>query len=235
MCDIMSEVDIETPYLSEEVELKKITPIHVLIAMSKVTAWQNFTHHPTCSKYRNHYFKIGRIKLCVGCTNLYSGIVIFLILYFSLPSIKSNPIVLPLVFLYGCAMAIIHALIHPENKWIKSFLRFALGFGLGAYLSIIILGPRWWLRAIFSFILIGGVVLYRIMRGDEANLELCEDCPLHKADPPCDPMKNTDIRIKKINEIIDKRIERIKKSKNETLNDDMSENGINKRELDLKE
>jgi len=217
----MSEKEIETPYLSEEVVLKKITPIHVLYAMSKVTAWQNFTHHPTCSRYENHYFKIGKIKLCVGCTNLYSGIALFLILYFSITSIKLNPIVLPLVFLYGCATAIIHSIIHPENKWFKSFLRFSLGFGLGAYLSIIIISPKWWLRAIFSIIFIGGVSLYRIMRVEKANLELCEECPLHIADPPCDPMKNTDIKVKKINEIVDERIEKIQKRKDKTLEIDI--------------
>ncbi len=231
----MSEEEIETPYLSEEVELKKITPIHVLFAMSKVTAWQNFTHHPTCSRYSNHYFKIGKFKMCVGCTNLYSGITLFLILYFSLPSIRSNPIVLPLVFLYGCATAIAHAIIHPENKWIRSFLRISLGFGLGAYLSIIIISPRWWLRAIFITIFIGGVGLYRTMRGDKANLELCEECPLHKAEPPCDPMKNTDIKVKKINSVIDERIEKIKIRKNKDLDAVTADNESNKEKLEVKE
>ena len=231
----MSKEEIETPYLSEEVELKKITPIHVLFAMSKVTAWQNFTHHPTCSRYSNHYFTFGKIKLCMGCTNLYSGIALFLILYFSISSIKSNPIVLPLIFLYGCTTAIIHAIIHPENKWLRSFLRFSLGFGLGAYLSIIIIGPRWWLRAIFSIIFIGGVSLYRIMRGNDANLELCDECPLHRADPPCDPKKNTDIKIKKINAIVDGRIEKIKKGKGKSLEAATSPYNTDKEELVSKE
>ena len=213
----MDKEKIETPYLSEEVQLKKVTPVHVLYAMNKVTAWQNFTHHPTCSRYKNHYFKIGKLKLCVGCTNLYSGITLFLILYFSVPSIKLNPVVLPLVFLYGCTSAIVHVIIHPEKKWLKSILRFSLGFGLGAYIGIIIIGPKWWLRAIFTIILIGGIFLYRFMRVEEANLELCNDCPLHTADPPCDPMKNTDIKVKKINAIVDEQLEKLKKRKDKSL------------------
>ena len=225
------EEEIETPYLSEEVQLKKITPIHVLYAMNKVTAWQNFTHHPTCSRYKNHYIKIGKLKLCLGCTNMYAGIALFLILYFSIPSIKSNPISLPLVFLYGCAAAIFHAIIHPENKWIRSFLRFSLGFGLGAYITIIILGPRWWLRAIFSIILIGGISLYRFVRGEKANLELCDECPLHSADPPCDPMKNTDIKVKKINDIVDKQLEKIKQRKEKSLYVDNQDTEINKEKI----
>ena len=219
----MDEEEIETPYLSEDVQLKKITPIHVLYAMNKVTAWQNFTHHPTCSRYKDHYFKIGKLKLCVGCTNLYSGIALFLILYFSIPSIVSNPIVLPLIFLYGCTSAVIHTIIHPENKWLKSFLRFSLGFGLGAYISIIIISPKWWLRVIFIFIFLSGVSLYRMMRGEKANLELCDECPLHVADPPCDPMRNTDIKVKKINSIVDEQLEKIQKRKNKTLDVDVEE------------
>ena len=231
----MEEEEIETPYLSEEVQLKKITPVHVLWAMSKVTAWQNFTHHPTCSRYKSHYIKIGKIKLCLGCTNMYAGIALFLILYFSIPSIKANPIVLPLVFLYGCTVAIIHGIIHPEKKWIRSFMRFSLGFGLGAYISIIIIGPRWWLRAIFSIILIGGVSLYRFVRGENANLELCDECPLHVADPPCDPMKNTDIRAKKINDIVDEQLEKLQKRKEKSLLVDIQNDGVDEEKIEEEE
>ncbi len=223
--DSMDEEEkILTPYLSEDVQLKRITPIHVLWAMTKVTAWRNFTHHPTCNKYKNHYFKIRKFKLCVGCTGTYSGIGAFLILYFAVPSIQLNPIVLPIIFLIGFSSAVLHSLIHLKNKWLKAFLRFCLGFGIGAYIGIIIISPRWWLRGIFILILFGVIGMFVIIRGTEANLELCDDCSLHSANPPCDPMKNTDLRVKKINDIVDAQLDKFQKQKTTSLEVDILNN-----------
>ncbi len=208
---MIKEEQIETPYLSEKIYLTKVTPLRVIWAMFKLTSWQNFAHHPTCSVYKNHYFKIGRVKLCVGCTSFYSMIGAALIAFFSANTFfRTYPIILPIVYLYGIAALSLHIFIRPKNKWLKAFFRASFGLGIGAYLSIIILGPTWWIRLILIGFIPFELALFFIIRGKRANLDLCETCSLHTADPPCDPMKNTTIRSKKLNELIDKQINGIK-------------------------
>lgn len=206
------EEQIETPYLSEEIQLTKVTPLRVIWAMFKLTSWQNFAHHPTCSVYKNHYFSIGRIKLCVGCTSFYSMIGAALIAFFAANTFfRTYPIILPIVYLSGIGVLVLHILIRPENKWLKALFRASFGLGIGAYLAIIILGPTWWLRLILIGFIPFELALFFIIRGKRANLDLCETCSLHTADPPCDPMKNTEIRSKKLNTMIDKQIEGLQK------------------------
>ncbi len=226
----MEDAKIESPYLDEEVHLSKYTPLHVIWAMTKVTAWQNFAHHPTCSKYKNHYFDIWGLKLCVGCTSLYSALTIFLIVFFNTKAFfTANVIILPIVYLFGLVALVLHSLIHPSNKWFKSLFRSSLGLGIGAYISIIVLGPTWWLRLILISFIPFEIALFFAIRGKRANLELCEECPLHFADPPCDPMRNTEIKSKKINQLIDSQIEGLKRyrmeKKQETSDDNVTNSG----------
>ncbi len=211
----MSEEEyIETPYLSEEIQLTKVTPLRVIWAMFKLTSWQNFAHHPTCSVYKNHYFSIGRIKLCVGCTSFYSMIGAALIVFFAANEFfENNPIILPIVYLYGIGGLALHIFFRPKNKWLKAFFRASFGLGIGAYITIIILGPTWWLRLILIGFIPFELALFFIIRGPRANLELCETCALHTADPPCDPMKNTELKSKKLNAMIDKQIEGLQRYK----------------------
>ncbi len=206
------EEEIITPYLSEDVTLSKNTPFHVFKEIMKITAWRRFAHHPTCSQYKNHYFSFGALKLCVGCTSLYSSIIIFFFIYsFSYSFFRKFPIILAATFIFGTATAIFHFLIKPEDKWLKTLLRIFAGFGIGSFVGLIIFLRTWWLQLILSLMLAGGYLLYGIMRGVGHNLEDCNNCPLHTAENACDPRKNTQIRIRKINELLVKNLEEERK------------------------
>jgi hypothetical protein len=208
------EEEIITPYLTEEVSLSKNTPFHVFKEIMKITAWRRFAHHPTCSQYKNHYFSFGAVKLCVGCTSLYSSIIIFFFIYgFAYTFFRRFPIILAATFVFGSVTAIVHFLIKPDNKWFKSLFRIFAGFGIGSFVGLIIFLRVWWLQTILSFMLIGGYTLYGIMRGVGHNLEDCKSCPLHTAEIPCNPRKNTQIRIRKLNELIARNLEEEKRKK----------------------
>ena len=113
----MEDDEIITPYLSEEINLNKITPLRTIWEMVRITAWQNFTHHPTCSQYKDHYFRIGKVKLCVGCTSFYSMIVASLIVFFAAYDFfRSNAIILPIVYVYGILAFGMHILTSPQNQ-----------------------------------------------------------------------------------------------------------------------
>lgn len=206
--------EIETPFLNDEVNLSRITPFHVFFEVMKITAWKRLAHHPTCSQYNNHYYSLGKLKLCVGCTSLYSSIILSLIIYLTIPSIfKTIPLILALLFLYGCSSAVLHFFISPSKKLTKTFSRSSSGIGLGAYLAMIFYLRLWWLQIILFLFLFAGFSLYGVMRGKGNNLKKCSTCPLHTAEIPCDPIRNTNIKIRKINELVAAQLKKKKSSK----------------------
>ncbi|MHA1866738.1 MAG: hypothetical protein ACTSXD_01585 [Candidatus Heimdallarchaeaceae archaeon] len=207
--------EIESPYLDDEIHLKKLSPLHVYWELIKISAWKNFAHHPTCSVYKNHYFNIGGLKLCVGCTSLYSALFFEMILYFIFRDIASNYIIyITITGLIGFSSAVIQYYTKPENKWIKAIFRFILGLGIGSYLVIVLITPKWWLKLILASILILSGSLYSIMRG-KANIQYCDICPLHNSEPYCDPFENTRIKAEKINKLVDEQIRIIQEKKAE--------------------
>lgn len=208
------EEEIYTPYLSEEVDLEKTNPIYIYRQLLKVTAWRRLAHHPTCSVYKNHYYKIGKLHLCVGCTSLYSSILISVILFLSFFNFfMLNPYYLAFAFVIGILGPFIHFAIRPKNKWVKTLFRVSAGVALGAYIGLIVLAPRWWLRIIMFLFIVGGFSLYGLMRGKNSNLQLCQDCRLRTADPPCWPNRNTNIKIQKINNFVAKNLEEKKRKR----------------------
>jgi len=222
----MTDDEIITPYLSEEINIRKATPLRAIWEMVRITAWQNFAHHPTCSQYKQHYFSIGKIKLCVGCTSFYSMIIASLIAFFAAYDFfRANAIILPIVYVYGILAFGMHLLIRPEKKFLKSFFRASLGLGAGAYLAVIILGPVWWTRLILIIFIPFEIGLFFSVRGKKANLAICDTCPMHQANPPCDPMKNTEIRINKLNSFIDSQIDSLRIARQEALEEKDKQNG----------
>ena len=95
-----------------------------------------------------------------------------------------------------------------KNKWIKAFFRFIAGFGIAAYLVMILEVPNWWVRIVLAFLLIAGNSLYGMSRGRNRNMRKCHDCPLKEADPPCRPIHNTNIRVRKLHNIVEEELEK---------------------------
>jgi hypothetical protein len=209
---------ILSPYLSEEVNLKKKTPFHAQWEIFKIRSWRFLAHHPTCSEYKNHYFKIGSIHLCIGCFSIYSAILSYLVLFLTVPSVfRFNPLVMSILPFAGFGLAIFHLIFKVKNKWIKSFFRFSAGFGIAAYGALAIATfteiKQWWLGIILLVILLTGNQLYGMSRGRSANRKECTDCALREANPPCLPEKNTNIRVRKVYAIIEEELKTLQEKR----------------------
>ncbi|MHA1199772.1 MAG: hypothetical protein ACTSQF_10630 [Candidatus Heimdallarchaeaceae archaeon] len=213
------EDEIISPYFSEEVDLSKTGPIFIYKQLLKITAWRRFAHHPTCSVYKNHYYTIGKIHLCVGCTSLYSSIILSLIFFFSFMNFfRSNPYSLAFTFVIGILGPFIHFAIRPKNKWIKTIFRVSAGVALSAYIGLIVFVPPWWMKIVMFVFIAAGFSIYGLMRGKNANIKYCKDCRLRAADPPCFPHRNTNTKIEKINQFVTQNLKEKKAKRKERKN-----------------
>ncbi len=217
----MTETEIEeikSPYLTEEVILKKRTPFHAQMAILRLKEWRFLAHHPTCSRYSSHYFTIGKAHFCIGCSMIYSAILIYLILFLSVPSIfRFNAWVIASLPFAGFGIAIIHKLLGLKNKWLKAISRFIVGFGIGAYWALVIqtffVPKKWWIAFILIILLFLGNQLYGISRGAAANRKLCRACPMQEHEPKCEPDRNTNIRVRKIYAIVEEELAKEKQKR----------------------
>lgn len=152
-------------------------------------------HHPACDKFNNHIFRIGSLFLCIGCTSVFLAFISYTIVFFSmLPFFTSFPYVNGIFAAFGVGMALTQVFLKPNNKLIKVLLRFSLGLGLGAYTALIVqvsnlssqIGNFTILIQISLFLLlIPGVFLYNVLRGDSPYLE-CTECSIKYIEPSCD-------------------------------------------------
>ncbi|MHA1308306.1 MAG: hypothetical protein ACTSSB_12795 [Candidatus Heimdallarchaeota archaeon] len=201
--------EIISPFRNDDVSLTKRTPFHAQWEIFKIRSWKNFAHHPTCSRYNEHYFSLGKFNICVGCTSIYLGLILYTILFFTVPTVfRERPYVIASLPFAGYGLAIIHLFVKFKNKWIKAFFRFTAGFGIGAYLGIIIIVPSWWVRIVLAVLLLGGNTLYGMSRGKNSNMRKCQDCQLRDADPPCRPIHNTNVRVRKLYNIVEDELEK---------------------------
>ncbi|NHJ46447.1 MAG: hypothetical protein FK733_01545 [Asgard group archaeon] len=222
--DDACSVEVVSPYLSEEVNLKKRTPFHAQWEIFKIRSWRFLAHHPTCSRYHNHFYKIGSFHFCIGCSMLYSSILLYLILFLAVrPVFRDNVWVISTIPFAGFGLAIIHKIFRIKNKWIKGVFRFSAGFGVGAYcgllIEILFIPKRWWIAIILAVILLLGNQMYGLSRGYNANRRECIDCPLNAQEPKCNPDKNTNIRVRKIYAIIEEELEKARKQTKSTQKD----------------
>ena len=127
-------------------------------------------HHEISEECKNHIFKIGPFYLCVGCTSVIIGLLIEGIILFSfLNFFTTRPIVLALITSFGVSLALLQLLLKPKNKLIKTFMRFSLGFGVGALLALMVMIPNWYWKIGLFILFLLGTILYNRVRRDYAN------------------------------------------------------------------
>jgi len=161
----------------------------------RIFSMQYLAHHPACDKFNNHIFRIGSLFFCVGCTSVFLAFVSYTIVFFSMLSFfTSFPYANGIFAAFGVVMALTQVFLKPNNKLIKVLFRFSLGLGLGAYIALIVqvsnlssqVGYFTILIQIALFLLlIPGVFLYNVLRGDSPYLE-CKECSIKFIEPSCD-------------------------------------------------
>ncbi|MBN1539626.1 MAG: hypothetical protein JW939_05730 [Candidatus Thermoplasmatota archaeon] len=97
------------------------------------------SHHPDCEPYRKDVIRIGKLRLCRGCTISYSLVLILVVSYILLPLLRGlfEPFSPVLIIGVGVVLGLFQVLRGVYRKmsiiW-RSLVKVALGSGIGLIL-----------------------------------------------------------------------------------------------------
>ena len=121
-------------------------------------------HHPACPRHENHLLRIGSHPVCLGCTFMYGGMVLGVIVGVYI-TILTNFTLLQIVL--GILLAFLPTAVQPwlQNKLFKMFARTCLGMSVSVLTLILVSGhslpnPLWFWRL---GLIIAFVFMYRFL------------------------------------------------------------------------
>lgn len=147
------------------------------------------SHHPDCVYFKDHYFSVKGVKLCVGCFTAYpTFLFVFLSGYFfkvfSFLSFRTSLIV-SLLLVLPYVIYRFERFHHSKKFNVLAKASFAVAFAIlfNALLNAPV--PSWysWLL----IILIGGLVnsVFNALRAFKME-KVCKSCPMYSEFPRCD-------------------------------------------------
>ena len=150
--------------------------------VGRVHCFHRYAHHPLCEAYAGEVLRLGRVRLCKGCTYVVLGACLGLLLGALVPA-------LPNWILGGFASIAV--------AWGSAVLMVGrvrrLGKGctrlLPTFLAIFLLVQGLWLQSVGGLLLATGcgvalLITIRVYRRRDPWREPCGDCP-HKDAKPC--------------------------------------------------
>ncbi len=148
-------------------------------------SWRfKFAHHPICTNYRTHFWKVGGLYLCQGCSLVYSSFLItllFLIIF--------HVILLPAQYLIvGMSLLVSILLIEKYNanlRFIKRLARVGTGLGLGISFSAFLLYPDLFIKLGGLFVSLAGFYLFNYIRRTKEKEDKCQTCADYQGHKIC--------------------------------------------------
>ena len=168
---------------------KNLTNIKIVIDAYIMTKERLFgllqlslAHHPLCWQYRNHTINFFKVKLCLGCTGFYTGLLIgFLALIFSSIFSTLNWLQLVLLSTLFYLPTIFRITNIPffksSDKYFRLTFRFLLGVGVSTGILSIIVANNIFvqlIQIILGISLYGGLAIQRVRNKD--MFKECETC-----------------------------------------------------------
>ena len=156
-------------------------------------------HHPLCSQFKDHVYIIRGMEVCRGCVNMYSGVLLGLILIPIFDVVLNMNYWMAFALNWGLYLFTpISVFLHPP-RFVKDFSRMLLGVAIPNTFNIIILsifklttGFNWGAL----IILIVTALLYYFSRKyfsklrDRRNEQVCRNCDQFY-NPRCEGMRKS--------------------------------------------
>ncbi len=156
-------------------------------------------HHPDCETFESHVFKIGKLRLCRGCTlsypPAYALLLIFIFWQAAQDFFLSKALWIHnlLWFTIGFVMLIIITYFTRRFSKIINDLYKVIRGSLFGFLFIVVIGevrtPNWYLSIIAGVIILGGLFYLSFRRGKEME-KTCNECEWEAQFHVCPGWKN---------------------------------------------
>ncbi len=141
----------------------------------------SLAHHPECETFNNHVFKIGKIRLCRGCTLSYPPmytLVLILIFWFDARNfLTETRLWIPNLWWFTIGFGVAGALallLRKNSLFINDIYKFSRGVFAG-FLITIILTQHWGFKIGGGAVLIGAIAFLSLHRGKDME-KTCEEC-----------------------------------------------------------
>lgn len=148
----------------------------------RVHRFHRYAHHPLCEAYAGEVLRLGRVRLCKGCTYAVLGACLGLLLGALVPvlPIWGLGVLASVALAWGCAVTMVGRV----RRLGKGATRL-----LPTFLAVFLMVQGLWLRSVDGLLLATGcgvalLITTRIYRRRGPWREHCEDCP-HKDARPC--------------------------------------------------
>ncbi|MHA1154941.1 MAG: hypothetical protein ACTSQK_02440 [Candidatus Heimdallarchaeota archaeon] len=169
---------------SKKEQLK--TNFKIAVGMVKLFfSWKvismSLAHHPECETFEDHVFKIGKLRLCRGCTLSYPPMYALVLMFIFWPDamlfLTSTGLWIPNLWWFTIGFGVTGAsalLLRKYSLFINDIYKFCRGAFAG-FLVTIILSQHWGFKIGAVVILMGAMGLLSIHRGKEME-KICEEC-----------------------------------------------------------
>ncbi len=156
-------------------------------------------HHPLCSQFKDHVYIIRGMEVCRGCVNMYSGVLLGLILIPIFDVVLNMNYWIAFTLNWGLFLFTPASVFLNPPRFVKDFSRMLLGVAIPNTFNIVILsiiklttGFNW---GAFSILIITMLMYYFSRKyfsklRDKRNEQVCRNCDQFY-NPRCEGMRKS--------------------------------------------
>jgi len=140
------------------------------------------SHHPNCKEYDAHVFKIGKLRLCKGCTLSYPpAYTIILLFIFWMPArdfLLAEGYVFQNIWWFILGFGFLTILGYVLKRFsivISDFTKLFRGILAGFLVVGVFAAPKWYYKIIPAVLVFGGLTWLSLKRGKEMD-QTCKEC-----------------------------------------------------------
>ena len=156
------------------------------------------SHHPLCSSFDDHVYKVGKRRFCVGCFTLYPTLIILLLTFGFLQITNTQTLMIFFGIGLGLMASILLNLLGlTEKRGVKILSKILLGASFAFLLYSVFVSPLLLvLKILFYFAVssfMGAISLYRIRSLEKT----CKECEFDLDHDDCDGFKEVFEKLKR--------------------------------------
>ncbi len=148
-------------------------------------SWRfRFAHHPICSNYQAHIWKIGGLYICQGCSLVYFSflLTLLILIIFQLTFLPIQYILIGIVLLVPILLI---EKLKLNKRFIKRFARSGTGIGIAVSFSAFLIQTDLIIKISGLLISILGFYAFKFIRRTIQRENRCQSCPDYQENKIC--------------------------------------------------